>query len=55
MGGGGGGGGSGWGGQGSCEQRSEVFVKKIFFLGGGVRSGGRGGQRVDVNEELKFL
>ena len=31
-------GGSGWGGgQGSCERRSEVFVKiqiKMFFLGG---------------------
>ena len=37
--------GVGLGGQGRCEQRSEVFVKiqkkNIFFLGGGgVRSGG---------------
>ena len=36
------------GGQGGCELRSEAFVKiqkKIFFLGGGVGSGGqvRGG------------
>ena len=36
------------GGQGRCEQRSEVFVKFknyyfFFFLGGGVRSGGGGG------------
>ena len=31
----------GWGGQGRCEQRSEVFVKiHIFFGGEGVRSGG---------------
>ena len=39
----------------------EVFVenkKKKFFLGGGESGGGegvRGGVRVDVNEELKFL
>ena len=48
-------GGSGLGGQDGCERRIEVFVKikkKNFFLGGG---GGRGGVRVDVNEELKFL
>ena len=34
---GGGGGGSGWGGQGRCEQRSEVFVKisKKNWGGGG--------------------
>ena len=46
-----------------CEQRSEVFVKTFFFFfffflgGGGFRSGGggRGGHRVDVNKELKFL
>ena len=43
------GGGSGWGGQGRCEQRSEVFVKNkkkniyIFFLGGGCESGWGGG------------
>ena len=59
------------GGQGRCEQRSEVFVKIqknffFFFLGGGVGyggsdMGGRGvvsgwlGVRVDVNEEFKFL
>ena len=57
-----GGGGSGWGGQGRCEQRSEVFVKiqkKIyifFFLGGGgVRSGGegRGGSEVFVKISRK--
>ena len=41
-------GGPGWGGQDGCERRIEVFVKKIFFLGGG-------GVRVDVNNELKFL
>ena len=55
---GGSGRGSGWGGQGRCKQTSEVFVKiqkiYIFFLGG-VRSGGGGGHRVDVNKELKFL
>ena len=46
----GGGGGVGLGGQGRCEQRSEVFVKiqkkKIFFGGGGrigVGYGGSGG------------
>ena len=56
--GGGGGGVVGLGGQGRCEQRSEVFVKikkKLCVWGGG--GGGRvgGGVRVDVNEELKFL
>ena len=51
------------GGQGRCEQRSEIFVKIqkqifffiylfIFFWGGG-HVGGGGGVRVDVNEELK--
>ena len=36
-----GGGGSVWGGQGRCEQRSEVFVKiKKKKLWGGVGSGG---------------
>ena len=42
------------GGQGTCEERSEVFVKiqqKKKFLGGG----GGGGVRVDVNVEVKFL
>ena len=61
MGGGGGGGsegdrGVGFGGQGRCEQSSEVFVKiqkkKYFFWGVGARSGGH---RVDVNKALKFL
>ena len=62
----GGGGGVGLGGQARCEQRSEVFVKIkrnylfIFFFGGGgsgLGGGGnvRGGHRVDVNKELKFL
>ena len=65
----GGGGGIGLGGQGRCEQRSEVFVKnQKINVGGGFRSGGGGGGvgrgggggldggvRVDVNEELKFL
>ena len=52
----------GWGGgQGRCEQRSEVFLKiqkKIFGGGGGVSGwGGVGhdGVRMDVNEELNFL
>ena len=50
------------GGQGRCEQRSEVFVKfpkKIFFIfffwGGGGRGCRVGGVWVDVNEEVKFL
>ena len=55
--------GVGFGGQGRCEQRSEVFakIKKKIVGGGGVGSGGGGfrlwggGVRVDVNEELKFL
>ena len=53
--------GVGLGGQGRCEQRSEVFVKiknkKIVWgVGsGGGGSGWGGGGRVDVNEELKFL
>ena len=65
MGGGGrwGGGRGRVGGQSGCERRIEVFVKtqkkKKFFLGGGVGSVGGGGvgrgDRVDVNEELKFL
>ena len=49
-------GGVGLGGQSGCERRIEVFVKiqkKKIFLGGG--GGVRGGFRVDVNEELKFL
>ena len=38
---GGGGGGVGLGGQGRCEQRSEVFVKiKKKIVGGSVRGGG---------------
>ena len=51
----------GWGGQGRCEQRSEVFLKiqkKLFLVGGGGRVGGMVGHegvRMDVNEELKFL
>ena len=58
MGGGGGGGGVGVGGQSGCERRIEVFVKipkKKKFSGGGGGGGVRGGVRVDVNEELKFL
>ena len=47
-----GGGGVGFGGQGRCEQRSEVFVKIKKNVGGG---GLVGEIRVDVNEELKFL
>ena len=56
--------GVGLGGQSGCERIIEVFVKiqkKNFFWGGGVGGGGgggggvRGGVRVDVNEELKFL
>ena len=55
--------GVGLGGQSGCVLRIEVFVKiqkKIFFfLGGGGSVGGgggvRGGVRVDVNIELKFL
>ena len=47
--------------QNRCERRSKVFlfVFFFFFLGGGGlgrRGGGQfGGDRVDVNEELKFL
>ena len=59
--------GSGWGcvrggGQGSCEQRIEVFVKikkKIRVGSGRGRGEGRGvglgGVRVDINREVKFL
>ena len=46
------------GGQGGCERRIEVFVKiqkKKNWGGGGGWWGVRGGVRVDVNEELKFL
>ena len=50
------------GGQGGCDQRIEVFgkiQKKIgggWVVGGGGGGGlGRGGVKVDVNEELKFL
>ena len=52
------GGGVGLGGQGRCEQRSQVFVKiKLINCGGSVRRGGEWsgwGVRVDVIEELKF-
>ena len=41
-------------GQGGCERRIEVFVK-IQKKIGGWGSGGSGGFRLDVNEELKFL
>ena len=60
-----GGGGVGLGAQSGCERRIGVCVKipkkKKFFGGGGGgsvaggRGGVRGGVRVDVNEELKFL
>ena len=52
------------GGQGGCELRSEALVKikKKSGGGGGVRLGGRvgfggggGGNRVDVNGEVKLL
>ena len=59
---------AGLGGQGRCEQRSEVVknIKKMWgdsgrgggggglWVGGG-GGGGGGGVKVDVNEELKFL
>ena len=47
----------GRGGQGICEQRSEVFVKIKKKLGGGGVGGqvGGGGHRVDVNKQLTFL
>ena len=54
---GGPGGGVGSGGQGGCERIIKVFVKiQRKKLGGGVSGGGvgLGGDRVDVNEELKF-
>ena len=41
----------GLGGQGGCELRIVVFVK----IQKRKKMGGRGGVRVDVNEELKFL
>ena len=48
-------GGVGLGGQGRCEQRSEVFVKipkkKKNWGGGGVGGGGQG----RCNREVKFL
>ena len=47
------------GGEGKCEQRSEVFVKIKKEIVGGGRFWGGGcsgwGVRVDVNEEVKFL
>ena len=56
----GGGVGVGLGGQSGCERRIEFFLKiqkkNLGGWGGGsVGGGGRGGVRVDVNEELKFL
>ena len=53
SGGGGGQVGLGGGGQGGCERRIEVFVKTKNKSGRGWA--GRGGVRVDVNEEMKFL
>ena len=50
--------GVGLGGQGRCEQRSEVLVKikkKTFFFWGGGSGWGGGGVRMEVNEELKLL
>ena len=52
--------GLGGGGQGRCEQRSEVFVKIKKKCGRSVRGVGGGGVglggfRMVVNEELKFL
>ena len=38
----------GWGGQGRCEQGSEVFVKIKKNCGGGVGLGGGGGRGVWV-------
>ena len=52
---GGPGGGPGWEGQGGCERRIEVFVKKKQNLVGGSGGGVGLGVRVDVNEELKLL
>ena len=51
----------GWGIQGGCEPRIKVIVnmkKKSCgwgWGGEGIRSGGRGGVRVDVYKELNFL
>ena len=43
-------------GQGGCERRIEVFVKiQKKKLGRGGGGSGKGGVRVDVNEELKVL
>ena len=44
---------SGWGGQGGWERRIEAFVKIIW--GRGASGVGRGGVRVDVDGEVKFL
>ena len=52
------GGGGRVGGQGRCEQRSEVFVKIQKQMGGGGQVGGGmfgGGSQMDVNKELNFL
>ena len=43
------------GGEGGCERRIEVFVKRKLGGGGGIRSGVGVGIRVNVNQELKFL
>ena len=44
------------GGKDGCERRSEVFRKNSKKKSGvGVRSGGGGGVRVNLNKELKFL
>ena len=53
--------GGGEGCQGGCERRNEVFVKiqkkkkKKKLGGGGGGRVGRGGVRVDVKKEIKFL
>ena len=43
------------GGQGRCEQRSEVFVKIQKKKWGGGWGTGIRGVRMELNEELKFL
>ena len=39
----------------SGERLQDLWSSGFFFFGGGVRSGGEGGHRVDMNKELKFL